>query len=221
MGIGSAIATVIKGKILVTTLLGMAVIGGGTAAFAATPAGQNITKSITTSAHTATPTTANTKDQKSTEKTNPSKKQSTSQQDECPGLPEVQNLAKAFSLSTDSKSETIQLLCSLHTGDYKGLDHALGYGEINDLLTYAQYLAGQEKNATDAKLSDETLSTYITKVLQTCANDPISACVKANMPTDQGKSDSNSGDTNRSKSGTPTKPTVTPGKPTVTPTPHH
>jgi hypothetical protein len=220
MSIGSTIVAALKGKLVVTALLGAVVVGGGTAAFAATPMGQNITKSITAPAQTSTPATQHAKDQNGKSETSTTNNQSGDHKNDCPGLPEAQNLAKKFSLSTDSKSATIQLICSLHTGTYKGLTHALGYGEIEDLLTYAQSLAGQDKNTANAKLSDETLSTYIAAALKTCANDPISACVKANTPTQQGtpgSSNSGNGSTNGTDHGT----SGTTGKPTATPTPHH
>jgi hypothetical protein len=210
MSLGSTIVTAIKGKIVITALVSLAVVGGGTAALAASPVGQNIAKSITAPTHTATPDKQNDKNQD---------KQSNDHKNDCPGLADAQNLAKKFSLSTDSKGATIQLLCSLHDGTYKGLDHPLGFGEIEDLLTYAQYLAGHDKSAAGAKLTDETLSTYIATALKTCNNGSITACVKANMPATQGKDGNNNGSSNgtdHGKSGTPTT-----GKPTVTPTPHH
>ncbi|GHO74658.1 hypothetical protein KSD_24290 [Ktedonobacter sp. SOSP1-85] len=216
MSLGSTIVTAIKGKIVVTALVSLAVVGGGTAALAASPAGQNFAKSIAIPAHTATPDKQDGKDQNAKNGATQGK-QSNDHKNGCPGLAEAQNLAKKFSLSTDSKGATIQLICSLHDGTYKGLDHPLGFGEIEDLLTYAQYLAGHDKSATNAKLTDETLSNYVANALKTCNNGSITACVKANMSATQGKDGNNNGSSNgtdHSKSGTT-------GKPTITPTPHH
>jgi hypothetical protein len=58
----------------------------------------------------------------------------------CPGQPEAQQLATTFSLST-------QVICTLHDGTFQGVDHALGYGEIDQLLTDAEELA-QDDNST-------------------------------------------------------------------------
>ena len=216
MSLGSTLVTAIKGKIVITALVSLAVVGGGTAALAASPVGQNITKSITAPTHTATPDKQDGKDQ-DTKGGKDQDKQSNDHKNDCPGLADAQNLAKKFSLSSDSKGATIQLLCSLHDGTYKGLDHPLGFGEIEDLLTYAQYLAGHDKSAAGAKLTDETLSTYIATALKTCNNGSITACVKTNMPATQGKDGNNNGNNN----GTDHGKGGSTGKPTITPTPHH
>ena len=218
MSLGSTLVTAIKGKIVITALVSLAVVGGGTAALAASPAGQNIVKSITAPTHTATPDKQDGKDQNTKNDKNQDK-QSNDHKNDCPGLADAQNLAQKFSLSTDSKGATIQLLCSLHDGTYKGLDHPLGFGEIEDLMTYAQFLAAHDKSAAGAKLTDETLSTSIATALKTCNNGSITACVKANMPATQGKDGNNNGSSNGTDHGKSSTPTT--GKPAATPTPHH
>jgi hypothetical protein len=67
----------------------------------------------------------------------------------CPGLSEAQNLATNYHLKTASQGEAVKAICALHQGTFKGVtsggvtvtaSRVYGYGEIDQLLTYAQYV---------------------------------------------------------------------------------
>src|SRR5262249_3458936 len=147
-GIISTIGTLVKGKVLVTTIVGTALLVSGGAALAATTSGgQDVVNTITGHHATMTPThQADTHDKASPPAKDNADKDSSK---DCPGGSEAQQLATKFSLSADSKGSSVQAICTLHDGTFKGTvdnngvttDHALGYGEIEQLLTYAQSLA--------------------------------------------------------------------------------
>ena len=78
--------TLLKGKILVTVIASVVLVGGATAAIAATPAGQQIVQSVTHARPTVTTT--------ATQGTKHDGQNGTpTDQRACPGLPEAQNLA--------------------------------------------------------------------------------------------------------------------------------
>jgi hypothetical protein len=219
MGIISAIGTLVKGKVLATTIVGsILVVGTGTAlAATTTPAGQDVVNTITGHHATVTPT----------HQAHDGKGSPTAKDDEndgskdCPGEPAAQQLATKFSLSDDSEGSSVQAICTLHNATFKGtvdnndvtIDHALGYGEIEQLLTYAQSLAKKD-NTT---LTDDNVQMYIATALKNCGSTAIPVCVNTNVPADH----SNNNNTNHDGG----KPTASPtphgdGKPTGTPTPH-
>ncbi|GHO88961.1 hypothetical protein [Dictyobacter formicarum] len=217
MGLGSIITASLKGKIIATALVGVALVGGGTAAMAATPGGQSFVKTITSSVSSATPSSHSSSNQDGHGDKVSATAQATDHSNACPGLADAQNIAKAFSLSTDSKSATIKTFCSLHDGSYKGLNHALGYGEINNLLTYAQSLA-KKGNAT---LTDSNIDFYLATALKNCGSSPIAVCVKANEPGTQHGSSADHNTTGTTNSGNAGKGSGTSAKPTATPAPRH
>jgi hypothetical protein len=220
MGVFSMLGSLVKGKVLVTTIVGAALLGTGGAALAATttPTGQDIVHSLTGVHATVTPTHQSGDMDKETKASPTAKATEGSNKDgskSCPGASEAQQLATKFSLSTDSKSSSMQVICTLHDGTFKGTDHALGYGEIDQLLTYAQSLAKKD-NTT---LADGNVQMYVATALKNCGSTAVAPCVNANMPDNHSNGSDNS---NGHDAG---KPTVTPtshsdGKPTGTPTPH-
>lgn len=224
MSLGTIIAAALKGKVVATALVSIALVGGGTAAMAATPVGQSVVKTISSNISSTTPSANHSSSNQDSKGDKASANAHASDHTkDCPGLADAQNIAKALSLSTDSKSATIKTICSLHDGSYKGLNHAMGYGEIENLLTYTQSLAKKDS----AKLTDSNLASYIATALKNCGSSPIAVCVKANMPSPQhGKStDNNTTGTTASsdagKSGTAGKSGGVSAKPTSTPTPRH
>lgn len=190
----------LKGKLLVALLAGVAVVGGGVA-FAATPAGQQALHTITTSAHaTVTPGAAG--------------QDHHTQNNACAGQADAQHLAAQFSLSAASDSDAVQAICALHAGAFKGTipggnavssSRVFGYGEIEQLLTYAQYLASHDQSNQDGKLTTANARGYLAEALQNCGTTPLETCLQAKIPGyHPGTGDGNGG-----------------GKPTSTPTPHH
>jgi hypothetical protein len=135
------IITLLKAKVLVTVIAGVVLAGGATAVVAATPAGQQFLHSASEAAQvTKTPDADqhNQQDQTNT----------------CPGLADAQHLATTYALSSDSQGNAVQAICALHTGSFKGTtsggsavssSRVFGYGEIDQLLTYAGYLATHDK----------------------------------------------------------------------------
>jgi hypothetical protein len=87
----------VKGKLLVAVLAGVVLIGGATAAFAATPAGRSVVDSAAHQPSAAvTPGAASHKNHG---------QGTPGAGNTCPGDPEAQHLASAFSLSTDSAGD--------------------------------------------------------------------------------------------------------------------
>jgi hypothetical protein len=216
---------IFKGKVLVVVLTSLALIGGATAVFAASPTGQGVVHSFTHVQPTAaTPDKAN--------HTNKGRDNATSSHStSCPGLPEVKELATQFALSASNTNDAIQAICALHQGTFKGTtssntsvtsSHIFGYGEIEMLLTYAQFLAGHDKANTAGKLTSSNARSYLAQALQSCGTTPLETCLKTNIPGFQPGGATNSGGTgNTSDQHSDHGQGNGNGKPTSTPTPHH
>ncbi len=211
---------VLQGKLLVAAIVSVALVGGATAVFAATPAGSAIVHSISHT-HSSTTSTLDVSSHK-----NSRQNDSASHSNSCPGLPEAQQLAGKYALSTDSKGAVIQAICALHQGTFKGTTpsgtsvsskRVFGYGEIDMLLTYAGYLASHDKANASSKLTSDNMLSYLAQALNSCGTTPLASCLKTNIPGYQpGKNNSNSdgtGNTSSHGSGNGS------GKPTGTPTP--
>jgi hypothetical protein len=191
MGLRSILTTLLKGKVVAAVLVGTTVVGGATVAMAS-PAGQTLThqvavvaKTVTTTAHkgnmdkgTATP-----------DATPHGKGQENDHSQQCASLPGVQRLATKFALSTASQSDDVQAICSLHDGTFKGTTtsgstvsagRVYGLGEIDQLLTYAQFLASHDKGNADSKLTSSNARTYLADALAGCGKTPLEVCLKAN-----------------------------------------
>ncbi len=229
--------SLLKGKLLAFAFVGVAVVGGATAAFAATPMGQNMVHNITGSAHSGNTLDVNNHNNNS----NNSKDSNNGNKNNCPGLPDAQQLATKVSLRTSSDSNDIQAIWSLHQGTFKGAtpngtqvtsSRVFGYGEIDMLLTYAQSMATQDKANASGKLTSDNASSYLAEAVESCGTTPLETCLKTNIPNFQpgnghgnGNRDGNGTGTGGGKpTGTPTPdPTGTPNpnQPTGTPTPHH
>ena len=207
MGFGNILGGLLKGKILATTMVCTLAVGG-TAAMAATPVGQNVVHTIAGAPQSSQ--TAIRTSQKLDEGKEPSEKTTATsttkaQHNACPGLSDAQNLASKYTLSTDATSVDVQAICSLHAGTFQGKTSkgadvtgstVYGYGEIDQLLTYAQYLA-QQDTANGGKLTTENVATYLADALQSCGTDPVSVCLKNHLPNNQ------PGNSSTSQSGTP------------------
>jgi len=216
MGIGSLFGHLVKGKVLAMTAAGAILLGGTTAAMASTSTGQEIIHTIT-GAHDMKPTGQHTPGGQRPDDAMTGKKGTSADNHkrECPGLPEAQKLAATFSLSTASTSDDIQAICSLHEGTFHGktangsalsAERVLGYGEIDKLLTYAQYLAG-------GKLTDSNVRTYLAEALQSCGTTPLAVCVKNNMAdsSKSGKNDTHGKSDTTPHGGDHTDKTITDG----------
>jgi hypothetical protein len=212
----------LKGKLLVTVIASILLLAGATAVFAATPAGQDMLGTITHGQNATATATPDSKSHSNVHRNTGNQKQS------CPGLSEAQQLASKHGLSSDSKSQAVLAICALHQGAFQGKtasgtsyssSRVYGYGEIDMLLTYSQYLAAHDKANTDGKLTAEDLGSYLAQAVQSCGTTPVEVCLKTNIPGFQpGNGDGNGA-----------RPTNTPaaghgngngnGKPTSTPTP--
>ena len=228
MGLGSILATVLKGKILAAVLVSTAVVGGATIAMAATPAGQMLAHHVVVAAKTITPTDHKGKGNQGTatpDATPHGKGQQNDHSQQCAGMPEVQRLATKFSLSTASQSDDIQATCSLHNGNFKGTttdgitvstSTVYGYGEIDQLLTTAQLLASHDEGNADGKLTSTNARTYLADALHGCGKTSLKACLKTSAsPTPA----ANTGNSNMNGVGNNNGNGK--AKPTGTPTPKH
>ena len=239
IGLRSILTTLLKGKMVAAVLVGTTVVGGATVAMAS-PAGQMLThqvavvaKTVTTTAHkgnmdkgTATP-----------DATLHGKSQKNDHSQQCAGLPGVQRLATKFALSTASQSADVQAICSLHDGTFKGTTtsgstvsagRVYGLGEIDQLLTYAQFLASHDKGNADGKLTSSNARTHLADALQGCGKTPLEVCLKANTsatptPTaNKGNGNKNGqGNTNNNGNNNDNGNGNGKVKPTGTPTPKH
>jgi hypothetical protein len=226
MGLGTLIAGLVKGKALVTVALGVTLVGGATFAAAASPLGQQVLHTGQPTQQASTLKASNKDDQKGN---NGSGKV-------CPGQPEAENLAKKYNLSAADDGNAVKAACALHDGTFKGTtsknesvtnNKHLGYGEVDQVLTYAKYLAEHAK--AGGKLTDDNVSTFVADALKSCGSTPLAKCLKDNIPGYQpgsGQDKGNNGDNGNKPESTPTpnggnKPEVTPTphKPTGTPTP--
>jgi hypothetical protein len=218
--------SVLKVKLAVAALVGVVVVGGATAAFAATSAGQSVIHSITgqssQAAHAEATHDANNHKNNNHQNNN----QNNGSNNNCPGLPEAQQLATKFSLSTDSKSDDIQAICSLHQGTFKGTTaggtsvsskRVFGYGEIEQLLTYAQFLASHDKANAGSKLTGDNARSYLSQAVQSCGTTPLDTCLRTNIPGFQpGNGNDNASGSHGTNGSGNGKPSSTP-----TPPPHH
>ena len=204
---------VLQGKLIVVVLVSVAVVGGATA-FAATAAGQGLVHAIAGQAHA--PATPDGESHGNTLQANTTHPADKSTQNSCPGLPDAQQLATQFALSTASTSDDVQAVCALHQGTFTGTTpngaavaskRVFGYGEIDQLLTYAQFLAGQDP--AGGKLTNANARGFLAEAVQSCGITPLVTCLKTNIPGFQ------PGNSNESSHGNGH------GKPSSTPTPHH
>ena len=209
--------TLLKGKLALTVVAGFLVVSGATAVFAATPTGQTVVQSLT---HTSPSAAQATQGAQHSGQQNDQGKQKHSA---CSGLTDAQNLAKAYGLSTSSQSAGVMAICALHQGTFKGTtasgvmvsaSRVYGYGEVDQLLTYAQYLA--KKDGT--KLSDANVGSYLAAALHSCGSTPLEVCLRTNT---QPGNHNGGGNGNGNGNQPTTTPTPNGHKPTATPTPHH
>jgi hypothetical protein len=107
------LAGLFKGKVLVAVLLSITVASGTTAVFAATPAGRGVVHAMMAMAHAQAATHKN--DHHASSHKAAGRKSST-----CPGLPEAQQLAAKYALSTDRDGDAVQAMCALHRGTFVG-----------------------------------------------------------------------------------------------------
>ena len=225
----------LQGKLVAAAIVSVALVAGGTAVLAATPAGQNMVHSITGSANATATHVADNQDNNGSDNGNQGKNSNNnnnnSDKKSCPGLPDAQQLAASFSLSTDSTSDDMQAICALHQGTFTGTTsngsavsstRVFGYGEIDMLLTYAQFLATPDTSNASGKLASDNARSYLAEALQSCGTTPLEPCLKTNIPGfqpgngNQGSNGDHGGNGNSNGGG---KPESTPTPPRGTPTP--
>ena len=206
---------VLQGKLMVVVLVSVAVVGGATA-FAATAAGQGPLRANAGQAHA--PATPEGESHGNTQQATSTHHAEESAQNTCPGLADAQQLATQFALSTASTSDGIQAVCALHQGSFTGTtpngasvssNRVFGYGEIEQLLTYAQFLAGQDTAAAGSKLTSANVRGLLAEAVHSCGTTPLVTCLQTNI---SGFEPGNSTDVSHGNGH---------GKPSSTPTPHH
>ena len=205
----------LRGKLVAAAIVGIVIVGGATAAFAATPAGQDLVHTLTGPAHTKVTSTVDSQagdPHANNHQTNNDNKNT------CPGLPDAQRLAGQFALDTASTSDDIQAMCALHQGTFTGTTlngapvsskRVFGYGEIDALLTYAQFLASHDTANAGGKLTSTNARGFLAEAVQSCGTTPLVACLKTNI---SGFKPGNANDGSHGNGN---------GKPSSTPTAHH
>jgi len=206
----------LRGKLAAAAIACVIIVGGATAAFAATPAGQDLVHTLSSQAHTQV--TANADSHAGNPHAN-NQHANNGNKSACPGLPDAQRLAGQFALSTASTSGAIQAICSLHQGTFKGTtpngasvssSRVFGYGEIDALLTYAQFLASHDKANASGKLTSTNAQSYLAEAVQSCGTTPLVTCLQTHLPGFQ-PGNGNDGSHGHGNGN---------GKPSSTPTPH-
>ncbi|RAQ94264.1 hypothetical protein [Thermogemmatispora tikiterensis] len=209
-------------KALIMLLSGVFLVGSATAAFAATSTGQAVIQSFI---HTHAAATSEATHHASTQaEGSPSHGPGS-----CPGLPDAQKLAASYHLSTASTDAPVKALCALHQGTFVGTttggvsvsaSRVYGYGEIDQLLSLAQYLAAHDRTNPVGKLSDSNVSHYLADALELCGTTPLQVCLQRST---SGGSPGNKPTMTPTPTGNKPSTTPTPNskKPTSTPTPHH
>src|SRR6266699_3422368 len=103
------LAHLLKGKLLVATLLSITVASGTTAVFAAPPAGRGAVHAIMAMAHAQAALHKNSHHASSHKAAG--RKSST-----CPGLPEAQHLAAKIAVSSDRDGVAVEATVAMHRG---------------------------------------------------------------------------------------------------------
>jgi hypothetical protein len=201
---------------------GVLMLGGASAVFASTSVGRHVLQS-TVHTHAAVAAAALHTSRHDGQKAGTSKQK----QGDCPGLPAAQQLATQHHLSSADQGDAVNAICALHQGTFKGTTsrgvsvtagRVYGYGEIDQLLTYAQYLASHDQAHAGGKLTATNVSSYLAAALHSCGATTLETCVKTALAASQpGKG----GHGKRTGSGNKARGTPPPHMPRVTPTPHH
>jgi hypothetical protein len=204
--------TLVKGKLLVTTAVGATLLVGSGIALAATSPGQQLVQNITGTYATVSPTQLAEKYHNlvGTATEDASKLGQQGNTNPCDALPEAQQLATKYSLSTDSNGNTVKLICSLHDGTFQvtvngksvTVSQDLGYGEIDQLMAYAKSMAAKD----GVQLTDSNLQDYVANALSSCGSTEIIPCINSKLNAN-----------GQDNSGIPTPPAD--WKPTSIPTP--
>jgi len=200
--------TLLKGKLLVSVVASVVLVGGATVAFAATSAGQTVVQSLIQRHSTVNTTTTSSTRHKGWGTGQPSHDPGA-----CSGLPAAQKLASSYHLSPNSQGAAIMAICELHQGTFTGTaGRVYGYGEIDQLLTYAQYLAAHDASTPGGKLRDDNVHSYLAAALQSCGTSPLATCLQTHIPNSQPGKHNGNGNGNGNGNA---------NKPTATSTPHH
>src|SRR5712692_7146944 len=216
MRFSSVLSHLLKGKLLIIALVSIALVGGTAAMAASTPGGQNLRQALV-GLTSATSTPAKPSPTRGPGRGATPTPGANRHAANCPGLPAAQHLATSFSLSTESTGDAAQAICSLHQGTFKGTtpggtavssSRVFGYGEIEDLLTFARYLAAHDATNTSGTLTNSNARSYLAEALQRCGTSAVETCLATNIPG-----------FHASKNGSNGQPTSTPTPPTSTPTP--
>jgi hypothetical protein len=219
----SFIGNLLKWKAAAATLVGAMLVGGTGIALAFTPMGYDLAQALTAGGHAMTTPTQMSGNKAADHNHAMAMTHGQSQQGKnastCPGDPQAQQLAKEFSLSTAKNGSAMQVICALHEGTFKAmvngksvtLNHPLGYGDIEQLLTYVKSFAAKNGDT----LNDGNVQQYVATALsacstaqslESCINDSVKDMTATPTPRATGKS-------------TTPPPSHDHGKPTSTPTP--
>jgi hypothetical protein len=120
-------------------------------------------------------------------------------------------------------SDDLLAICALREGAFQGTtssgatissSRVFGYGEIEGLLIYAQYLASHDKAGMGSILTSDDTRNYLPETLHNCGMDSLETWLKTNIPVFHPGSGNDGGKP-------ATLPTPGEGRPSSTPTPHH
>src|SRR6266487_665276 len=164
----------LKSKWLISAIIGIALFSGATVAAFASPTGQQFLHT-----KTATPTVSP-GNHGHTDNAHPG---GAGAPKACPGQPEAALLATKFGLSTAPNASAMLTICALHQGTFKGTSskgtavtsqHALGYGDIEQVVAQAQQLATK----AGQKLNDGNVAQLVADALQSCSVMPLMQCLR-------------------------------------------
>ena len=181
--------TLLKSKVLLVALMGILVIGGTTAALAATDVLRQQGTHAPTLVHLSPTATARTGQRSDDDQEGDNDIDEQGQN--CSNQEDLQDFLQHFHLAATKNSAAVQAVCALQAGTFKGTTpkgvavsstHTFRSGEIVQLFVLAQFLAMKD----GVKLNDTNLASYLASAVHTCsAFSSTATCLKNTLPNMQ------------------------------------
>lgn len=200
MRILALLGGLVKGKVLVTVLVSLALVGGTTAVMAATPGGRSFFHSVV-SASTSTSTSTSTANVAITAKANQASSASVNVNgsttakapDVCADLTEALQVVDKHHMRSDTNDNGLQLaeaICALHNGTFKATTSTgalvtssrhFTYAEIDQLLTLTAVLSARAMQGVHT-VTNLNLVANLAVAVQACGSaGSVSGCVQSQI----------------------------------------
>jgi len=193
MRIVSLLGGLVKGKLLVTVLVSLALVGGTTVVMAATPGGQSVFHAVTGTSTSTAKVAVTVATKQVSVSVNVNSKTTTKVSGACADLTEAQQMVDKHHMRSATKDNGLQLaqaICALHNGTFKAVTSAgvlvtssrhFTSAEIDQLLTLAAALSAQSMQDVHT-VTDLNLVDYLAVAVQTCGSAAsVSGCVQSKI----------------------------------------